>query len=466
MLARVNDCSPVPAHTDKTHNDKQYSISSSLPAFAQEAVSNRPKIRFRRTWIAAMNGARKAYWQEFRQGWRPLAAATIGLSAGLSLNAYVTSIFGPYLIDAFGWSKAAFALVGSLTLVTLVMIPVAGRLTDLFGVRAVAITGIIGYPVSLLLLSMLQGDIGVFYLLILLQAIFCIGTTTAVYSRVVAQEFTAGRGLALAICACGPALVGAAASPALTAFNEAYGWRAGYQALAIFSTGLGLLTLLLLPQVDREAMARQRRSRNARRDYGGIVRTPAFWALLAGAFLCSLPHALAYSQIKLMLQEHGVTPLQAGYMVSVFAGGVLLGRFGTGVALDRFPTPIVAALVMGLPAIGMLILATGNAPLSLLVLAVVLVGLSFGGEADVLAYAAAQYFPMEIFSSVTGLLISSVGVAIGAGSVLLSYTLSISDNFQLYTSIAGVTVFVGSFCFLFLARLHPAPIVAAEAASS
>lgn len=77
----------------------------------------------------------------------------------------------------------------------------------------------------------------------------------------------------------------------------------------------------------------------------------------------------------------------------------------------------------------------------------------------------AQYFPMGIYSSVTGLLISAVGVAIGAGSVLLSFTLSITDNFQLYTSIAGATVFAGSFCFLSLARLRPAPVIAGEAAT-
>ncbi len=405
------------------------------------------------------------YWGEFRRGWRPLAAATVGLSAGMSLNAYVTSIFGPYLLDSFGWSKAAFALMGTLSLVTLVLIPVAGRLTDLFGVRAVALSGIIGYPVSLVLLSMLQGDIKVFYALILLQTLFCIGTTTAVYCRVVAQAFNASRGLALAICACGPAVVGALASPALTGFNEAFGWRAGYQVLAVFSAVLGVITLLLLPRQDRVVMAAQRRQRHAKKDYAEIVRHPAFWALLAGAFLCSTPHALAYSQIKLMLQEHGVTPMQAGYMVSVFAGGVLFGRFAAGVALDRFPTHIVSAIVMGLPALGLFILSSGDAPLGLLALAVALIGFSFGGEADVLAYATAQYFPMAIYSSVIGLLLSAVGMAIGAGSTLLSYTLSISDSFSLYMSVAGTAVFVGSFCFLWLGRLRGRPGTLAEVAT-
>ncbi|MFV8819360.1 MFS transporter [Haliea sp. E17] len=406
-----------------------------------------------------------SYWSEFRRGWRPLAAATVGLSAGMSLNAYVTSIFGPYLLEAFAWSKAAFALMGTLSLVTIILIPVVGRLTDLFGVRVIALPGIIGYPVSLVLLSMLQGDIRVFYALILLQTIFCIGTTTAVYCRLVAQAFNRSRGLALAICACGPAVVGALASPALTSFNEAFGWRAGYQVLAVFSALLGIVTLLLLPRTNREAMLVQRRERNARKDYATILRHPAFWALLTGAFLCSMPHALAYSQIKLMLQEHGVTPMQAGYMVSVFAGGVLLGRFGAGAALDRFPTHIVSAVVMGLPAIGLFIMATDNAPLGLLVLSVALLGLSFGGEADVLAYATAQYFPIAIYSSVVGLLLSAVGVAIGLGSTLLSYTLTLADSFSLFMTVAGTAVITGAFCFLWLGRLQRTTRIGEEIAT-
>ncbi|TGD71804.1 MFS transporter [Mangrovimicrobium sediminis] len=390
-----------------------------------------------------MAPATSAYLREFRLGWRPLLAATIGLSAGMALNAYVTSIFGPYLIDAFGWSKSQFALVGAINLVTLLLIPLVGRLTDLYGVRLVALPGIIGYPASLLLLSSMSGDIGVFYAIVLFQALASMSTTTTVYSRVVAEQFSLARGMALAICACGPAVAGALASPLLTAYNEAFGWRAGYQVLAGFSIVMGLLTLALLPR-EKVAPAQRRQQRDARRDYAGIARSPVFWIVLAAAFLCSLPHALAFSQVKVMLLEHGVNATQAGYMVSVFAVGVLAGRFGAGVALDRMPTYLVSAIVMGLPAIGLLVLASDTTSLLALGFAVVLLGLSFGGEADVLAYATADYFPIGIYSSVFGLLTSAVGVAIGLGSLMLSFTLSLSDSFSLYMYIAAATTFAGA----------------------
>ncbi len=401
-----------------------------------------------------------SYWGEFRQHWRALAAATIGLSSAMSLNAYVSSIFGPYLLDAFNWSKSAFALMGALSLVTLIIVPLMGRLTDLFGVTRVALIGIIGYPTSLLLLSLMSGDIRTFYIIIFAQAIICMSTTTVVYCRVVAERFKLSRGMALAICACGPAVAGALASPLLTTYNDTFGWRAGYQALAIFSAVMGIITLILLPKEMRN-LTTSRQARNAKKDYGTIFSNPAFWIILVGTFLCSLPHALAYSQVKVMLLEHGVNSIEAGYMVSVFAGGVLLGRFVAGIALDHLPTYLVAALIMGLPCVGMFIMATPTTSIILLGVAVLFLGLSFGGESDVLTYTAAQYFPMEIYSTVAGLLISAVGVAIGAGSLLLSYTLTGSESFRVFMLIVGTTSLIGSLIFIrlrFVSLDFPKPV--------
>ena len=43
---------------------------------------------------------------EFRHHWRPLLAAFLGVGSALSLNSYILSIFAPYLIEEFGWSRS------------------------------------------------------------------------------------------------------------------------------------------------------------------------------------------------------------------------------------------------------------------------------------------------------------------------------------------------------------------------
>jgi MFS family permease len=393
------------------------------------------------------------YWAEFRVNWRAIVGATIGLGAGNSLSAYVNSVFGPYLLEAFGWSKSEFALVGALGMLTLICIPIAGRMADIFGVRRVALVGIIFYPLCCLLFSFMNGDIRIFYGIMVLKILLTATTTSTVYSRVVVERVTLGRGLALAIVACGPALVGAVGSPLLTLFMDQHGWRAGYQMLALFSASMGVVTLLLLPTAEKALMTEQRQQRNAKRDYGIIARTPAFWIIILSTLLCSLPYALAHSQLKVMLLEHGISSTVAGYMVSIFATGVLVGRFVAGLALDRWPTYLVAAICMGVPCTGMFIMASPTHSVPLLGLAVMILGLSYGAEADILAYVTARYFPISIYSSVLGLLMPTAGLAIAIGSGLLSWTLTISDSFRPFMLGTGIAVLLGGLNFLFLKRI-------------
>ncbi len=389
---------------------------------------------------------------EFRSGWTALLAATAGMSSGLGLNAYINNIFAPYLLDAFAWSKSELALNGAISIITVLWIPFVGRMADLFGVRKVAIFGIIAYPLSFVLMSMLTADVRGLYAIHFLQVIFCASTTATVYCRVVAEKFSQQRGLALAICAAGPAVAGAIASPLLTTFIDSNGWRAGFHAMAVFSALLGVLTLIFLPKKSASARSASARP-NARKDYRAIFSSPAFRIIAVSGFLCSLTHALATSQVKVMLADHGVTGINAGYMVSVFAVGVILGRLVAGVALDKFPTHLVSAIGMGLPCVGSYILATDTTHLVVLGFAIVLIGLSFGAEADILAYVTARYFPMHIYSSVMGLLTTAVGLAIGIGSGLLSYMLSKSDSFTGFLLLGGTLVLLGGLNLLRLGRM-------------
>ena len=64
-----------------------------------------------------------SYFAELRTNWQPLAAATAGLSAGLSLSAYTNALMAPQFLAEFGWSRSDFALTGVITLLTFVFLP-------------------------------------------------------------------------------------------------------------------------------------------------------------------------------------------------------------------------------------------------------------------------------------------------------------------------------------------------------
>lgn len=400
------------------------------------------------------------YLGELRTHWRSLLASTLGHGAGLGASAYILGTFAPHLLAEFGWSKADFALMGTVTLLTLVCLPFVGRLADLFGVRRVAITGVIFLPLSYYGLSYFNGELYHFMGVVVLQVLFGTSTSTTVYSRLVAERFDTARGLGLAIMASGPAIAGAIGAPLLSDYIDAHGWRAGYQVLAAYTAIGGLFALALIP-ADTHHTPQLRQERRSAHDYRAILRSPAFWLIAGGIFLCNIPQPLHGVQLKLMLLDNHADSAVAARLVALYATGVIIGRFICGVALDRLPAHLVAAVGMGLPAIGMFVLASSVDTVPALTFAVMMMGLSQGAEGDIAGYLVLRHFKVQIYSSVLGIVIGALGFASSLGAGLLSLALRMSGGYDVYLVLTAIGVLVGSGLFLLLGRKEHSQHVAA-----
>jgi len=397
-----------------------------------------------------------SYLRELRVNWRPLSAAAIGLGSGLLLNAYIAAIFAPHLLAEFGWSKSSFALIGAVSLIMLFCLPVIGRLTDLFGVKRIATVGVATVPLMFIALSFARGDIREYVAILLVQTIVGATTSSTVYTRLVAERFARARGLALALAACGPPLIGAVGGPILNDFIDSYGWRAAYRALAAFTFVLGLIALAMIPVSAAATTRVVGIRRRAAQDYPLIVRSAAFWLISIGMFLCNLPQTLHGQQMMLLLLENGATSATASIMISVYAVGVMVGRFACGLALDRLPTHWVAAVCMGLPSVGLILIASAFDASPVLAFAMLLIGFSQGAEGDVLAYVVARYFGIEIYSSVFGLLTAILSGSTACGAFMLAFILKLTDTFTPFVLMGAVTTSLGSILLLVLGRVRTA----------
>src|SRR5207249_3764285 len=149
-------------------------------------------------------------------------------------------------------------------------------------------------------------------------------------------------------------------------------------------------------QGTRRTAATQSR-REARKDYRLILRSRAFWVIASGFLLVTLIYPLQSSQMNLMLLENGASPASAAWMISLLAAGVMLGRFTCGLALDHCPAHLVAAIGLGMPAIGLFALVLGFHSTIFLATSVMIMGLSLGAEGDLAAYLVMGYFPLEVY---------------------------------------------------------------------
>lgn len=392
------------------------------------------------------------YLEELRANWRPLAGATIGLSSGFTALAFTNSIMGPHLIRAFGWSQADFALLGTAGMIGLIALPVAGRLVDSLGVRRTASIGFIAGPISFLVMSQMSGNFTLYMALVMLQNLLCMTTTATVFTYAVVEHTSKARGMALAIAASGPALAIAVLGPMLNNYVADHGWRNGFIALAIYIAVGGILSISLVPPSRDKPKSGAPRRKNTKEAYLHLAAMPAFWIMLGAIVMSNISQFMTNSQLGVVLQAYGSSTKQISGMISTFAIGVLIGRFACGLALDRLPAPLVAVLVMAIPPIGQFMIAADlNSPV-MLYAAVALLGLSYGGEGDLISYLVARSFGIELFGTVMGIMVAAITLGSTGGAFLLRLTLQQTGSYGTFLVVSGVIALIGSLLFLLLPK--------------
>jgi MFS family permease len=394
------------------------------------------------------------YFSEFRVHWPSLLGAGLGLGFGSAINHHLTSLFAPALIAEFGWTRSEFALTGIVGLVSMLFTPVAGRITDRLGPRRAAMIGFSVLPAGFFCFSLMTGHIAQYYAIVLVNSTLGILTATMVFTRVVVERFDRARGFALSTVLCGSPLIAAFAAPFIGSIIETEGWRTAYRVMALMSAMGGLAAIML---IGRNRPKQPSASEHVKLDlskFREFAHNPLFLLLIAGMFLVNLPQVLFASQLNLMLMENGATMAYATLLLSAYQICVVIGRFASGYALDRIPPHVVAILMLGLPAMGYLALASSFDAYWVLILAVVLVGLAQGAETDVSAFLTSRKFELAHFSFVFSMQMMFMGLASALGSALLSFTLLDGGRYDTFLIVAAVVTLGGAACFYLTGRYH------------
>lgn len=395
-----------------------------------------------------------SYKTEFLENWRPLLASSVGMALGLSLNHYVMSLFAPELLKEFGWSRAQFALVGATPFVSIFLIPFAGRLTDRLGARKAAAIGFTAVSLGYLAFSLMNGNFGLFLAIILGQSILGTMTTTMVFARVIVERYDKARGFALSlVMSCAP-LGGAIAVPFVGDIIDDHGWRIAYQALALVAALGGIATLALMGEAQ-SAVPKDRETpqKLGRPEMLALFTSPLFPLAIGGMLLVNVPQLLVSSQLLLVLAENGTKGHAATWIVSLYAIGVAVGRVLCGLALDRIAVHHVAILALGLPAIGLAAIASPYDVSWVLAGSILLMALAQGAEGDIGAYLISRKFPLRNYSLIASFLTVALTLGSALGSVMLSYSLSVTDSYNSFLLLCAVATLIGAGLFYLTGRI-------------
>ena len=362
---------------------------------------------------------------------RIVLASALGLAFGYSSIGIVSfGVFVKPLSEEFGWGRGDMSLALTLMSIAIIFLsPLAGTLLDRHGVRRVLIPSILCFGIAIAALALMTGSLLHYYAMYLLMALAGVCTTPASYSRVVVAWFDAHRGLALGVALAGIGVGTAVIPPFVQLLTSMFGWRFAFAGIA------ALVLLVALPAVAAWI------SEPAKVSAGGAVReeegftfresigSRQFLFIAISFLLLGIMSGGILAHLVPLLTDRGVEPAFAARVASVLGLTLIGARLLTGYLLDRFFAPVVVAIFLSAPVIGLVILMSGAAGAPA-ILAVVLVGLGIGAEMDFMSYLVSRYFGLRAFSRLYGLIYSSITVGIAIGPIVMGYSQQFSGTYD------------------------------------
>lgn len=396
------------------------------------------------------------------RGWWVVTACFIGLMLGeTSVGVFTFGAFVKPLAAEFGWTRAEISLSRSIIGYTAVAVALPlGFLIDRYGARRLIVPSAFLLALATGSMYFLTDSLVHLYLGYFLIAFLGAATAPLCYSRVVVQWFDRQRGLALGIALAGVG-VGAAVMPLFAqSVVTHWGWREAYLALGILILVIALpvVAFVLADSPDAKASSH---AAHAPADLGaglGIkaaAATRSFW-LMAPAFLVmGVFTSGIVAHLIPLLTDRGVQPAQAAGIAATLGMSLVVGRVLAGHLMDRFFAPYVTIAFLIGPIVGFLLLATGAGTQATL-LAVILIGLAFGAEIDVISYFTSRYFGVRNFGRIAAIMYALFQFGAGAGPLLMGRSFDVSGSYRtmLYvfaglSLLAAVLVaFLGPYRFL------------------
>ena len=381
---------------------------------------------------------------EWRHGWHTLLWTTAAIASGVGLLTITASYFVKPLQLETGWSRGEIALGSTLASFCLAgVLPLVGALADRIGTRKIALISMSVYALLGLLIQFLPVNLFGYYLFFIAITLSASGTSTVVLAQLVARRFVRWRGTVLGLAISGPAILLMGLAPFMVRSINEVSWQSGYLILAAIAIFIGLPSVFLASRKPamKEASPGAPISPAAAdlqegASFAEAFRSPAYWLLMAGAILSTIPLGGFLHQQAALLSDKGPTVAQVGLLASVYTTAIFAGRTGVGVLLDLLPPPVVVIAVMCGAAAGSLLLVFGAPTFLTCAIAMWLVGSAMGAEGDIQAFFIARQFGMRAFSTIFGSFGTCTVLGFGVGASVFGQLFDLANDYHLALFVA------------------------------
>lgn len=385
--------------------------------------------------------------------WLIVGLSFTALALAFSARAVIGLVM-PLMEEEMGWSRSFTSSTVAVALVVMgILAPLAGRLVDTQGARAVILIGLGALAIGCFMVALTSHP---WAFMLAFGGVAAVGfglVATHVVSAAVEQEFDYNKGLATGIATAGSTGGQFIIVPLIAVLLGSYDWRLAFVTLGVATLIQIVLIIRWFPRGVRLADGQNSAAwtRTAlKQDILMILKKPAFQILFWSYFICGYTtsgvietHFIPYAAVC------GFSSVTSATAYGLLSAINLCGMILVGWLTDRVHRPLLLGSIYLVRAVSFIILVNVGADLQTLLLFAILFGLVDYSTVPVTASLVASHIGVRVMGLAFGLISAGhqIGGALGAyfGGVLY-------DQFSGYgwvwwssmvlAAIAGLMVFL------------------------
>ena len=407
----------------------------------------------------------------FYYGYWLVGVALLAQFVSAGTQTYVAGVFMVPMTDDLGWTRSDWTLAQ--TLGHFIMAGVGlfvGSYVDRNGGRTLMVAGVTVLGAGLFLTSAVTE---LWQWVLLRGVMFAVGAAmigNLVVNVTISKWFVERRGQAIGIAAVGVSLGGVILSPVMTPIVDEFGWRVGWQVLAVMAWTLIYPASLLMRRRPEdhglnpdgksdEEMASSGGDR-ARADFassltrGEALRTPTFYMIVVAFGLAGVGLFVMLLHTMPFLTDSGYSRTTAALMLTLLAFPAAISKPIWGALMDYVAPKLLASVSFVMTAVAMLIIVTsaraGTTPT--LAGGYLLLGWGIGGQIPIQEMIWASYFGRRYLGAVRSVAMPFALVLAAGGPYVVSlYFDKVGDYDGAFFAI-GVLWIVGAALVLLVRR--------------
>ena len=348
---------------------------------------------------------------------------------------YTFGVFVKPLINEFNWSRAAISgCVSIRSILSGVMSPITGNLSDRYGPRILIFGGALLVGLSYLLAYRIS-SLWQLYIFLGISTGIGFGACFAPVVATVTKWFGGRAGLANGIVMSGFGMAQILLPPIATYIIIQYGWETCFVILGMAAWGLGIPAWGFIrnpppgTSADTGDISKVDETTPAT-DYAlsEALRTPALWIMLTTYMTVAVCHQMMVIHIVVAAIDTGITPEAAAIILTL--GGITstAGRLIIGGLASKIDNKIVLALCLAVQAPVLLFLA-GASDLHVFYIIAAVYGLAYGGVSPIMPTMAASLFGTRSLGSIFGTLNLAYTTGVAIGPLLAGYIFDVTGSY-------------------------------------